>query len=250
LACGWRCWPLCLGCLRRGGVADRRRSWPTESALVRTCCRLSLIDRHGSAQLAPALDSAWPTSSRRRTLLLRRTSLFATNLRRFLDRRPLLNVVERIGLSCGRFAGDGETAPAGAGPLRTRRGHPDLRAGDIDYVTMAELTSSPVLARSVDRDLAGLQDGPHVTTRVDQAGELHQLAQADRGSADLHTGLDRLAGWIAGHHQTVSRTAPQYVEWSGLRRQLLEDIAARGRQLAGTRSRPDRRLRRSGCRLP
>lgn len=68
---------------------------------------------------------------------------------------------------------------------------------------MVELTSSPVLARSVDRDLAGTQDGPHVTTRVDQTGELHQLAQADRGSADLHNGLDRLAGWIAGHDQTV-----------------------------------------------
>jgi hypothetical protein len=74
---------------------------------------------------------------------------------------------------------------------------------------MAELTSSPLLARSVDRDLASAQDGPHVTTRVDQAGELHQLAQADHGSADLHNGLDRMAGWIGDHHQTVSWIAPQ-----------------------------------------
>ena len=59
---------------------------------------------------------------------------------------------------------------------------------------MAKLTSSPVLARSVDRDLASAQDGPHVTARVDQARQFQQLAKADRGSADLHNGLDRRAG--------------------------------------------------------
>jgi uncharacterized protein with von Willebrand factor type A (vWA) domain len=74
---------------------------------------------------------------------------------------------------------------------------------------MVELTSPPVLARSVDRYLAGVQDEAHVTSRVNQAGELHELAQADRGSANLHNCLDRLAGWIAGHHQTVSWIAPQ-----------------------------------------
>jgi hypothetical protein len=111
-------------------------------------------------------------------------------------------------LDPARRPGDGGIGRAGAGPLGARRGHPDLRGAAIDHVTMMELTSSPVLARSVDRDLAGTQDGPHVTTRVDQAGELHQLTQADRRPADLHNGLDRLAGRIAGHHQTVPRKAP------------------------------------------
>jgi HAD superfamily hydrolase (TIGR01509 family) len=80
---------------------------------------------------------------------------------------------------------------------------------------MAELSSSPVLARSVDRDLAGTQDGPHVTARVDQAGQLQQLAQADRGPADLHNGLGRRAGRMAGHHQTVSWIARQPVPAAG-----------------------------------
>jgi hypothetical protein len=88
-------------------------------------------------------------------------------------------------------------------PLSTRRGHPDPRTAEIDHVTMVELTSSPVLAHSVDRDLASTQGAPHVTTRVDQAGELHQLAQADHGTGDLDNDLGRLTAWIAGHHQTV-----------------------------------------------
>jgi hypothetical protein len=87
---------------------------------------------------------------------------------------------------------------------------------------MAELTSSPVLARSVDRDLAGPQDGPHVTTRVNQAGQLHQLAQADRGSADLHNGLDRLAGWLAGHPQTVSWIKDDVLQFN----QVFDSIAS------------------------